>query len=100
MGNTSELCPEVEVENSGSGCAHEMQIEIKPAPETRRSGARLTEAKLGNALLERHRIQYGSRSADVFGTLVFHAVRVGSVLLVPLSVTRAPTTPGENVRAP
>lgn len=33
MGNTSVLWPKVEVENSGSGCAHEMQIEIKPAPE-------------------------------------------------------------------
>ena len=38
MGNTLVLWPEVEVENSGSGCAHEMQIEIRPAPETRRSG--------------------------------------------------------------
>lgn len=38
MGNTSVLWPKVEVENSGSGCAHEMQIEIKPAPEARRSG--------------------------------------------------------------
>jgi len=26
MGNTSLLCPEVEVENSGSGCAHEIEI--------------------------------------------------------------------------
>ena len=57
MGNTLVLWPEVEVENSGSGCAHE--IEIKPAPETRRSAARLTEAKLGNTLLETHRIQSG-----------------------------------------
>ena len=38
-----------------------MQIESKPAPETRRSAARLTEAKLGNALLETHRKQSGSR---------------------------------------
>lgn len=100
MGNTSVLWPEVEVENSGSRCAHEMQIEIKPSPETRRSAARLTEAKLGNALLETHGIQSGSRLADVFGTLLFHAVPVGSVLLLPLSVTRAPTPPGEKVRAP
>jgi hypothetical protein len=28
------LWPEVEVENSGSGRAHEMQIEIKAVPET------------------------------------------------------------------
>lgn len=41
MGNTSVLWSEVEVENSGSGCAHEMQIEIKPAPETRRSEYRV-----------------------------------------------------------
>ena len=49
MRNTSVLWPQVEVENSGSGCAHEMQIEIKPAPETRRSTARQAEAKRGNA---------------------------------------------------
>ena len=30
MGNTSALWSEIEVENSGSGCVHEMQIEIKP----------------------------------------------------------------------
>ena len=87
MGNTLVLWPEVEVENSGSGCAHE--IEIKPAPETRRSAARLTEAKLGNTLLETHRIQSGSRLADIFGTLLFHAVLVGGVLLLPLWYTDA-----------
>jgi hypothetical protein len=38
--------------------------------------------------------------ADVFGALLFHAVLVGSVLLLPLSVTRVPTPPGEKVRAP
>ena len=87
MGNTSVLWPEVEVENSGSGCAHE--IEIKPAPETQRRAARLTEAKLGNTLLETHRIQSGSRLADIFGTLLFHAVLVGGVLLLPLWYTDA-----------
>ena len=89
MANTSVLGPEVELENSGSGCAHEMQIEIKPAPETRPSAARVTEAKLGNALLERQRIPSGSRLTDVFGTLLFHAVLVGTVLLLPLWYTDA-----------
>ena len=89
MANTSVLGPEVELENSGSGCAHEMQIEIKPAPETRPSAARVTEAKLGNALLERQRIPSGSRLTDVFGTLLFHAVLVGTVLLLPFWYTDA-----------
>ena len=40
MANTSVLGPEVEVENSDSECAHEMQIEIKPASETHHQGER------------------------------------------------------------
>src|SRR5215467_4151316 len=77
MPSTSALLPDVEAQTSGSTCSCEAYIPVKSKPETGCPAAKPTEAKLGDALLERHRIRSGSRFADALGTLLLHAVLIG-----------------------
>lgn len=87
MPNARVFWPEAEVENSSSGCACETHMRVNSAQEARRTVPRPSEARLGDALLERHRIHSGSRLGDAFGSLLFHVVLIGSVLLLPLWFT-------------
>lgn len=88
MPDASVLWPEVEVENGSSGCCCGI-IPFKSASETGRGAPRPPEARLGDALLETHRIRSGSRLRDVLGTLLLHGVLLASVVLIPLWHTDA-----------
>ena len=89
MPKASVLWPEVEVENGSSGCSRGTNIQVKSPPETGRRAPRPAEARLGDALLETHRIPSGSQLTDALGTLLLHGVLLGSVLVIPLWHTDA-----------
>lgn len=87
MPNTLVPWPEIEVEKSGSSGSHEIRLQFNKA-KTRSSAPRAADARLGDALLERHRIRSASHFADA-ASFLFHAVLIGTLFLVPLLYTEA-----------
>jgi hypothetical protein len=89
MPKTPVIWPDAEVETSGPGCACETRIQLKSAAEAHAKVPRLTEARLGEALLEGNRIQSASRLADLLGTMLLHTALLAAVFLLPLWYTDA-----------
>src|SRR5690242_20914505 len=81
MSNTPVLWADTEVEKSGSSCACETHIQLEPLPKVPQKVPRPTEARLGEALLEGHRIKPASRLTDVVCTMLFHAAVLAAVFL-------------------
>lgn len=86
MPNTLVPWPEMEVEKKSPGSRHEIRLQLNEPPKTRRRAARAAEGRLGDVLLERHRIRSASRFADA-ASFLLHAALISTVLLVPLLFT-------------
>jgi len=86
---TPVLWPDAEVGTSVPACTCETPIQIKSAPEAFRKAPRLTEARLGEALLEGNRIPSASRLTDALGTLLLHTALLAGIFLLPLWYTDA-----------